>query len=156
MIQANLKPERLQEVTVDLLKRLDIEATVTVTDEAAGITAAITSPDSALLIGWRGGTLAALEHVVRLLLARELEKTGQLLPEIHLDIEGYKQRQMAELTDLALRAADHVRQTMAPEILRPMNAFERRVVHVALAEMTDIVTESIGIDPNRRIMIKTK
>jgi spoIIIJ-associated protein len=146
----------LGKVTSEVLAKLDVKGEIVVSDEEAGFKAAISSADSALLIGWRGGSLAALEYLVRLLLVRELEKTGELLPEIHLDVEGYKEHQMEELTELAKKTAARVFETKAAEVLRPMNAFERRIIHVALAEEVGIVTESIGVDPNRRIVIKPK
>jgi spoIIIJ-associated protein len=82
--------------------------------------------------------------------------SDEKLPEFHIDVAGYRQRQADELVTLAQQAAEAVRKTGNSEILRPMNAFERRVVHVALADMTDLATESIGVDPNRRIIIKPK
>ncbi len=156
MTTLNPMAKQIIVVTDGLLAQLGVAGTVSVAEDPLGLTASITSPDSALLIGWRGATLAAFENVVRLLLARELEKTGEVLPEIHVDIEGYKQRQMDELVTLAKETAVQVRDKREPEILRPMNAFERRIVHVALADATDVVTESIGVDPNRRIMIKPR
>lgn len=147
---------QLADLINHLLEKLSVRGTVTISEEAGSLKAAIASEDSALLIGWRGANLAALEHLTRLLLARQVEAAGAALPEIHVDVEGYKQHQIDELTELAHRTASRVSETKAAEVLRPMNAFERRVIHVALSEATDVITESIGADPNRRIMIKPR
>lgn len=146
----------LSEVIISLLKYVDVAGTVTVEESPLGLEARIESEDSSLLIGWHGATLHAFEHLVRLLLARKLEASGQLLPEIHVDVGGYKQRQIDELTELAHRTAESVRTKKTSEILRPMNAFERRIVHMALSGAEDVATESVGVDPHRRIVVKSK
>lgn len=148
-------PENLKQVTADLLRALGVVGEVTVDERDGGWVATIETPDSALLIGWRGGTLAALEYLVRTLLFRQLSETEQL-SEIHLDVGGYKLRQEAEITDVARERAAAVKTSGEAAVLRPMNAYERRLVHVALADDAAVTTESIGVGPNRRIIIKPK
>ena len=148
--------EKVKKTTEELLLKLKVTGSVEVLEEIDGLKVSISSPDSALLIGWRGAGLVALEYLVRLLFFAAAGKSGEPLPEVHLDIEGYKQHQVEELTEMARRTAQKVRETKAPEVLRPMNGFERRTIHVALADVADIVTESVGVDPNRRIVIKPK
>ncbi len=147
--------EQFEEITREILRRLDVTADVVIVEEDGGLRADISSDDSPLLIGWRGQTLAALEYLVRILM---MHKVGpeMHLPELHIDAGGYRQHQTDELVEMATKAAETVRQNGSSEILRPMNAFERRVVHMTLAGMTDLTTESIGIDPNRRIIIKPR
>lgn len=146
---------QFEEITQEVLRRLDVTATVSVTEEDSGLRAEIISDESPLLIGWRGQTLAALEYLVRILMMHTVGPEVHL-PELHIDAGGYRQHQTDELVELAKKAAETVQKSGNSEILRPMNAFERRVVHMALAEMTHLTTESIGIDPNRRIIIKPK
>lgn len=147
--------QEFQDLTKQILDRLGVMAVVTVTHpDHLGLRAQIDSADSALLIGPHGQTLAALEHLVRILLMHKLGSDEVM--EFHLDVGDYRQRQQSELIESAQKAAEAVRQTGTPEILRPMNAFERRIVHVTLADMDDLATESIGAEPNRRIIIKPK
>ena len=144
----------LDQTARGLLEELGVIGTVQVRSEANNLWAEIETDDSALLIGWRGNTLVAFEYLVRMLLFRH-SPTGEV-PEIHIDIGGYKDRQRQELASHAKTRATRVRTSGLGVILRPMNAFERRIVHLALADEPGIVTESIGAGPNRRIMIKPK
>jgi len=73
---------------------------------------------------------------------------------IVLDVEGYKQRRCEGLRALAVRLADQVKTRKIPFSMEPMSAFERRVVHMALAERKDIITESTGVGMNRKVVIK--
>ncbi len=141
-------------IVEELLRQFGLEGTVQVVEIAGGYRCDIESPDSALLIGWRGGTLAAFEYIVRLLMMHQFDKAGEPMVEVHLDIGGYRQRQTDELIELAKTTAKGVLEQQESQILRPMNAYERRIVHMALAELDAITTESIGVEPNRRIMIK--
>lgn len=145
--------EKLLTATVQgLLSELHINGTVQTRFEGDNLWADIETPDSAVLIGWRGNTLVAFEYLTRMLLFRH--STDEKVPEIHLDIGGYKEHQRQELASHALAKAARVRAAGNAIILRPMNAFERRIVHLALAGEPGIVTESIGAGTNRRIIIK--
>lgn len=135
-----------------LLDELGVVGTVKVRSEGANLWAEVETDDSALLIGWRGNTLVAFEYLTRMLLFRHSAMIE--VPEIHIDVGGYKERQRQELAAHAKTRAARVRASGTGIILRPMNAFERRIVHLALGDEPGIVTESIGIGPNRRIMIK--
>lgn len=151
--------ETIKSIIDHMLDFLQVtDPVVTMTQEDHHMRIAIDTPDAALLIGMHGATLEALEHLLRILVFRYLEKQGETAapPEIRLDVGGYRNKQVEELTSLALRAIEHVRQTGQPEVLRPMNAYERRLVHMAIADQEGITTESIGSDPNRRVVIKPK
>jgi len=75
---------------------------------------------------------------------------------IVLDIEGYKQRRCEGLRTLAMRLAEQVKTRRVPFTMEPMPAFERRVIHVALADHPDVVTESTGIGESRKVVISPK
>jgi len=94
--------------------------------------------------------LSALQHVLRVILSRG----GTTQSFLILDINGYKEGRKNELNDVAVEAAKKVRRTKKTMILEPMSAFERRVIHLKLAEQPDIVTESIGEEPERRVAIR--
>jgi spoIIIJ-associated protein len=101
------------------------------------------------LIGRRGETLDGLQYLVRLLVAKEL---GHYL-HVVLDVEGYKAHRAQMLKQLALRMAERVATTHKPAALEPMPANERRIVHLALRDNTQVRTESVGMGENRKVTI---
>jgi predicted RNA-binding protein Jag len=94
--------------------------------------------------------LGALQHVLRQLISRK-DFTKPLLV---IDINRHKKEREKELTELANKAAQKVRRTKKPVMLKSMPAFERRFIHMKLAEQPDIVTESTGEEPERRVVIR--
>ena len=108
--------------------------------------------DSSLLIGQRGGNLNALQYMTRLLSYKPLSQ----LPYFVVDVEGYKQEREEFLRELAQAAAERVRDTKESLLLKPMASYERRVVHSEISKLPDIMTESVGEEPERRIRIKPK
>ena len=74
---------------------------------------------------------------------------------IPVDIEGYRRRREEQLRDVARRVAGRVRATGQAVTLEPMLAYERRIVHLAVQDTPGVKTESVGIDPNRRVVISS-
>lgn len=105
--------------------------------------------DLGILIGRGGQTLACFQYIVRLIMAHKLE----MLVPVTIDVEGYKKRRYESLTVLALRLAEQVRSKGVPFTLEPMPPDERRVIHLALANESDIATNSIGEGENRKVVI---
>jgi spoIIIJ-associated protein len=101
------------------------------------------------LIGRKGERLSALQHIVNLMLSREMGAWTRVL----VDVEGYRGRRERQLREIALRAADRVKETGKMLQLEPMPALERRWVHLALRGNPDVATQSIGEEPNRRIVL---
>jgi spoIIIJ-associated protein len=112
----------------------------------------IEGDDLGILIGRRGQTLAALQYVLRLIVGH---KTETWVPII-VDAEGYKERRHEALKALALRMADHVKTRGSPFTLEPMPPYERRIVHLALADNPAVYTESIGEGESRKVVIRPK
>lgn len=108
------------------------------------------TPDSGILIGAHGANLGALQYLTRILTQRKLTAPSRFI----VDVEGYKKTREEFLRELARQAADRVRETKEILLLKPMLAFERRVVHDELAKFPDIATESRGEEPERRVLIK--
>jgi spoIIIJ-associated protein len=100
------------------------------------------------LIGSRGAVLEALQELTRLAVQRQTGERTRMM----LDVGGYRVRRRAELTELGQDAAEEVRQTGEPKRLTPMTAFERKVVHDAVAE-AGLRSESEGEDPDRRVVV---
>jgi spoIIIJ-associated protein len=101
------------------------------------------------LIGRKGERLSALQHLVNLMLSR---RTGQWT-RVLVDVEDYRGRRERQLVDLATRAAERVEQTGKMLQLEPMPALERRWIHLALRDNDSVSTQSIGDEPNRRVVV---
>lgn len=100
------------------------------------------------LVGNRGVVLEALQELTRLAVQRQTGERTRMM----LDVGGYRVRRRAELTELGQDAAEEVRQTGVPKRLTPMTAFERKVVHDAVAA-AGLHSESEGEDPDRRVVV---
>lgn len=108
--------------------------------------------DLAILIGRHGRTLDALQALVSAITNRQL---GFRYPII-VDVEGYRHRRRQKLEDIARRSADRAARQHIAVSLRPMTAYERRVVHVALRDDQRVKTISEGEDPFRMVVIQPK
>ncbi len=116
------------------------------------ITLDIEGDDLGILIGRRGQTLASLQYIVRLIMAHQMKAW---LP-ITIDVEGYKQRRYQALQNLAWRLAEQVQAKNAPFTLEPMPAYERRIIHLTLAEHPGVSTYSVGAGESRKVVIEPK
>ena len=103
-----------------------------------------------ILIGEGGQTLAEIQHLLKAILKRKIEENFY----IDLDINNYKKKKIEYLKDLAQSVADEVALTKREKQLPPMLAYERRIIHLELAERSDVTTESLGCEPERRVVIK--
>ncbi|MFC2068137.1 RNA-binding cell elongation regulator Jag/EloR [Chloroflexota bacterium] len=117
--------------------------------DATTITLNIIGDDLGILIGRRGQTLACLQYVVRLIVAKQ---TNTWLPVV-VDVQGYKQRRREALQTLAWRIAEQVKTNRSSFSLEPMPAYERRIIHLTLVDHNDITTESIGEGEARKVVI---
>ena len=147
--------KKTEQTTKDLLDKIGIDSTVTAKEIEGAIYIDVKTKDSALVIGYRGENLSCFEHIIKIILAKNL-KDNESLPRIILDVGGYKKNRNTKISELATFQAKKVLETKRPEILMPMNAYERRLVHMAIGKFKDIITESVGEEPNRRIIIKIK
>jgi len=101
------------------------------------------------LIGRKGERLSALQHLVNLLLSKRVGEWTRIL----VDVEDYRGRRERQLRDLATRAAERVGETGKMLQLEPMPALERRWIHLALRGNPGVATQSIGEEPNRRVVV---
>lgn len=118
--------------------------------EVINVNLDLSSRDAECFIKDNSEGLNALQHIVRLMFIKD--GMGQFF--ITLDINGYKEGRKNELMEMAMDIAKKVRRTKKAVILEPMSAFERRIIHLKLAEQPDIVTESIGEEPERKVVIR--
>lgn len=116
------------------------------------ITLNVKGDDLGILIGRRGQTLAALQHIVRLIVAHQAKARVPIV----IDVEGYKERRRGALQALALRVAEQVKARGRSFALEPMPAYERRIIHLVLADHPDVATESTGEGETRKVVIVPK
>ena len=105
--------------------------------------------DQNVLIGRRGETLDALQFLVNLMLGRQVD----LWIRVIIDIEGYRLRRKFALINLARRTADQVQARGQAIPLEAMPPYERRIIHMTLAEHPEVTTESSGVEPDRRVVV---
>jgi spoIIIJ-associated protein len=101
------------------------------------------------LIGAHGETLDALQELTRLAVAQKTGSRSRLM----LDVSGHRQARRAELAALAADTARQVLESGTSARLAPMNPFERKVVHDAIAAVDGVYSESEGEEPNRRVVV---
>lgn len=112
--------------------------------------------DPQILIGEGGQTLASLQHLLKTILKRKMISESREEPfYIDLDINNYKKKKMEYLKELAKSVADEVAITKKEKELPPMSAYERRIIHLELAARGDVTTESIGQEPERKVVIRS-
>lgn len=141
--------EEAKTVLEELLRLMELPATVEIAMGTETCKLNVRGDDLGVLIGRRGEKLASLQHIVNLMAAR---KEGQH-HRIAIDVENYRGRREDQLRDVADRAAKRVAQTGRIIQLEPMPAIERRIVHMALLENPRVRTQSVGVEPNRRIVV---
>lgn len=103
-----------------------------------------------LLIGVHGSHLSALQHVIRSMVRKQLPNRMYIM----VDVNDYTAARKKVLENIAEAAAQKATKTGRVVVLSPMNAAERHTVHTALSSRNDLKTESVGEDPNRRIIIR--
>jgi spoIIIJ-associated protein len=146
---------RTRQVLQEILRLLHIEnAQVEIRNvqEQQGhhiVQAEIHGQDLDILIGRRAETLQALQYLVSLIVGKEIEDWVHVV----LDVEGYRQRREQQLRRLAARVAEQAIRTGRRQVLEPMPAAERRIIHLALRDHPDVTTQSIGEEPNRKVVI---
>lgn len=146
------KYEAIKQVLLDILAKMNITAEVEQRFLEETVIFNLRTEDSAMLIGQYGAHLAALQYLARLLAFKRLGQSVQFV----VDVENYKKSREDFLRELARQAADRVRETKESLLLKPMSSYERRVIHAEIGLLPDITSESVGIDPERRVVIKLK
>lgn len=140
---------RLREFLTTVMHHLGVTGTIRIVERADVISADVSGDDLGVLIGKRGQTIDALEFLANVILYPD----PQARKAVRLDAEGYKQRRQAGIERLALRKAEEAVRRRRPVQLEPMTAAERKIVHLALKDWDEVVTESRGREPERAVVI---
>jgi len=148
-----------QNVVEELIEKMGIQAKVSTQyvefedpEYSPLIQVDINGNDLSILIGRRSETLNALQYISSLIVAKEL---GHWMPLV-VDVQGYRARRERQLRQLARRMADQAVKTGRRQVLEPMPPNERRYIHLELRNSSDVTTESIGEEPNRKVTIIPK
>ncbi|MDT4892671.1 MAG: spoIIIJ-associated protein [Pseudonocardiales bacterium] len=141
------------DIAADYLERLldivDYDGDIDLDVENDRAIVAIVGTDLRALVGSRGETLDALQELTRLAVQQKTGARSRLM----LDISGHRQARRNELTALAVDTAAQVTASGEPVRLSPMNPFERKVVHDAVAGIDGVRSESEGEEPSRRVVV---
>ena len=151
-VQYEATEERTEQVDTfltGLFERMDIDVSLDIKEEEGAISVILTGKDPGALIGRRGETLDAIQHLTNYVVNRSV--SGRV--RINLDAENYRQRRNEALENLANRTAGKVLKYRRNMTLDPMNAYERHVIHSALQEHGQVSTFSVGSEPNRRVVV---
>lgn len=153
---AEASPEALQagrEILEKLMELLDFDVRVEIETGDTSRLNVVGDDDEkealGALIGRKGERLSALQHLVNLMLSRRMGDWTRVL----VDVEDYRGRRERQLVEIAKRAAERVLETGKMLQLEPMSALERRWIHIALRDAPDVVTQSVGEEPNRRVVV---
>jgi spoIIIJ-associated protein len=152
MTQDNL--EKIKEISKVFFSKMNLGIEVDVgspQDSTINVNLKLDEPQ--VLIGERGQTLAEIQHLLRAVLRKQVPADGPFY--INLDINDYKKKKAEYLKEMAKTTADEVALTKKEKNLPPMPAYERRIIHLALASRGDVVTESIGQEPERYIVVRS-
>lgn len=147
------KQEELKSLLENLLKGMNVVASVdAVTTDDGTIRLSIKSEDSALLIGYHGHTIGALQTILGVI---SYEKFGEKVPVV-VDVDGWRERREETVTKLAQGIAQRVKEVKTPLPIYNLTPYERRVVHMALADDESVTTESEGEGRDRHLVVKPK
>ena len=143
--------ELIAEVVENLCRGLDVECTVSVEPRDAGYAATIDGDDLGVVIGRHGQTIDSIQHLAQAVLGRHATKRVPVV----VDAAGYRARRAKTLTDIAAQAADEAVDTGMEIQLEAMSTSERKIIHLHLADRSDVETLSEGTEPNRFVVVCT-
>ncbi len=143
---------KAEEMLNSLFEKAGFDLRANAVDSDTGCLLSIEGADSALLLNQSGELLDALQHILSQAYGRSLPKGQRLV----CDANNYRAARESELRAMADHAARQVRSSAAAFVFGPMDASERRVIHLSLANEEDLVTESIGEGNSRRLRVALK
>ena len=144
------KLEQARSFLVGLLERMGSDAVPQLEEtEDGNIKVEFTGNDLGMLIGRRGETLDAIQHLTNDVINRGAEKRVRVI----VDAENYRLKREDTLKRLAEKIAGKVRKYRRNVTLEPMNSYERHIIHMVLQDSPEVTTYSIGSDSNRRVVV---
>ena len=142
----------IKETISKITKLMNAESNLEVRRRDNSISVTIFSDNNSILIGKNGKNVAALQLIIRQMVNTKLKEHLSIV----IDVGNYKEKRVKSIEALAKRLAREAHKTKTEVTMDSMNSYERRIVHSALADDKYVYTESIGEEPNRKVVIKLK
>ena len=142
----------IKETITEITKNMNIEANLEVRRRENNISITIFSDNNSILIGKNGKNVAALQLLIRQMVNSKLKNSLGII----LDVGNYKEKRVKNIEYLAKKLAREAYKTKTEVTMDSMNSYERRIVHEVLSDDKYVYTESIGEEPNRKVVIKLK
>lgn len=142
----------IKETINEIIKKMSAEGNLEVRRRDENISITIFSDNNAILIGKNGKNITAMQLLIRQMVNSKLSKPLSII----IDVGNYKEKRAKSIEYLAKRLAREAYKTKAEITMDSMNSYERRIVHSVLADDKYVYTESIGEEPNRKVVIKLK
>lgn len=136
-------------VLSEILTTMGVDAEIAYGEQTESDGLEMLGPDLSALIGRGGENLVALQQVVSAITSKRVGHSVH----VGIDIDGYRQKRETQLREMAARVVARVKETGSAVTLEPMLAYERRVVHLVVQSQQGVRSESVGIEPNRRVVI---
>ncbi|MFC1756800.1 protein jag [Patescibacteria group bacterium] len=146
---------KIKDLIDEILLKLTVDASVDLVETADGPHFIIRTLEGGLLIGENGKTLISFIHLVKRIAEKKLKgDNGGDSFFFSLDVNDYQSKKIEDLKNIAKVNAQRVRYFKKEVVLKPMTSFERRIIHMTLADCPDIITDSRGGEPARQVAIK--
>ncbi len=142
--------ETVQELIAKMGFKGEIELKTTFDGEKENVICNIKTNESSFLIGQYGVNLQAIQHIARLLVRKKTDDKANFV----IDVNSYRQDKNSSIVQMAREMADQAIREKRVVVLRPMSAYERRIIHMELAKNNQVKTESIGEGEDRKVVIK--
>jgi len=146
------KLKLIQKILEELFAYLKIEANFKIEEKEDTLRINIETNQPGILIGYHGRTLSALQRILSLTAYRQLNERIKIV----LDVANYRQKREETLRRMAMLAAQKAKSSGQEQELPPMSSQERRIIHLALGNDSQVTTESRGEGKTRRVVIKPK
>ncbi len=146
--------EKIKKITREFFQKttLDVEIEFLPQRDDSTVPINLKLEEPQILIGEGGQTLIEIQHLLKIILKRKLATEENFY--IDLDINNYKKKKIEYLKELSRSVADDVALSKKEKELASMPAYERRIIHLELSGRSDVTTESVGQEPERKIIIK--
>jgi spoIIIJ-associated protein len=144
--------ERISEFVQNVVNAMGLGLTVSIEETPEATRINLEGEDGGALIRRGGEGLQALQHIVATAFRKQLGEENRIV----IDCMGFRRDKDAELRQMAKFMADKARSTGASQEMGPLNPYERRIVHMAIAEAADVTSESIGDAHMKTVIISTK
>lgn len=148
------KTKTTKEITEELLKLMQVSAQVEVSQdkENEALNINLQTEEPGILIGYHGETLSSLQLILGIMISKKLNEWVR----VAVNIGDYREKREEVLKRMALSAAQKAKFSQSPVTLPPLSGSERRIIHLALSDNPDVVTESEGEGQDRRVVVKPR